>query len=87
MVTLTVRPDGTDTYTVGGVKRSSRRFNVHVELGGLTGVVAPLLGKQPDDFSVWVAEGPVPAFIKLHGALYQKGPLWTMELTSPQWGQ
>ncbi len=85
LVKLTIKRDGRDTYQLAGSKRSAGIFNVHVELGGVTGVIAPLIGKEPADIRVWVAKGEVPAFLKFQGALYEQGPIWTMVLTSPRW--
>lgn len=85
IVKLVIKPTGTDTFHVGGASRTALIFNVHIEIGGVAGVVAPVIGKQPDDVRVWVLKGDVPVFLKLEGALYQKGPIWTMELASPAW--
>jgi hypothetical protein len=43
---------------------------VKVKIGGIAGLVAPLLGKQPPDTHVWVLTGDAPAFVKLEGPLY-----------------
>lgn len=85
VVKLSVKPDGEDTCRIGGISRASERFNIHVEIGGIAGVVAPILGKQPADTKVWVLKGEAPAFLKMEGALYLKGPIWAMELASPVW--
>lgn len=86
-VKLVVTPDGYESFELGGVKRRSKRFNLHVEIGGVVGVVAKIAGKQPDDIKVWVLEGDAPAFLRMRGPLYQGGPIWTTELTSPTWAQ
>ena len=80
-----MKREGAGRYLVGGTRRQAVEYNIHVELGGVAGVVAPLIGRQPSDMQIWVADGEVPAFLKLQGALYVKGPIWTMELTSPRW--
>ncbi len=85
VVKLSIKPDGTDRVSVGGGSRRSNRFNVHIEIGGVSGVVAPMIGKQPPDIKLWVLDGDVPTFVKMQGELYQKGPSWTMVLTSPTW--
>jgi hypothetical protein len=56
---------------------------VRVELGGVAGVIAPMVRKQPADTKVWIAADDVPAFIKSAGPLYQGGPIWTIEMMSP----
>jgi len=87
LVKLSVKPDGEESFRLGGTKHQASRFNLHVEIGGVTGVIAPVVGKQPTDIKIWVITGEVPTFIKMEGAFYQKGPIWTMELTSPVWPQ
>jgi hypothetical protein len=85
VVQLSVKPDGEDSCRIGGISRKSERFNIHVEIGGIAGVVAPIVGKQPSDKKVWVLKGEAPTFLKMEGALYLKGPIWSMELASPVW--
>ena len=87
VVNLSVRPIDKDTFYLAGVRRRSKRFNVHVEIGGLAGMVAPLIGKQPSDITMWVSDDEVPVFLRMKGALYEKGPIWTMELASPVWSE
>ena len=85
VVKLSIKPDGEDRAFVGGLGRRANRFNVHVEIGGLAGVIAPVLGMQPPDTKLWILDGDVPGLVKMEGALYEKGPIWTMVLTSPAW--
>jgi hypothetical protein len=85
VVKLAITPDGTDRYGVGGSRRPAKIFKIHIELGGVAGVVAPVVGKQPSDIRIFVMTGPVPAFLKLEAALYQQGPVWVMQLASPAW--
>jgi hypothetical protein len=84
IVKFSIKPDGEDRALVGGLGRRASRFNVHVEIGGVAGVIAPAIGKQPSDTKLWILDGAVPALIKMEGALYEKGPIWTMVL-SPAW--
>ena len=72
-------------FFVAGSSHQAIRFVVKVELGGITGIVAPLLGKQPADTNVWVAGGEAPAFVKSEGPLYLGGPICIIEMTSPYW--
>ena len=55
---------------------------VRVEIGGVAGWLAHLLGKQPPDMHAWVLEGEAPAFVKLEGPLYTGGPIWRIQLAS-----
>ena len=56
-----------------------------VEIGGVAGLVAPILGKQPPDTHVWVLGGDAPAFVKSEVLLFNGGDLWRTELASPVW--
>ncbi|HEV7672448.1 MAG TPA: hypothetical protein VGS22_28350 [Thermoanaerobaculia bacterium] len=85
LVTLQIAPAGQESFSVGGSKRKATHYVVKVELGGIAGVLAPLVGKQPPDNHVWILGGEVPAFVKSEAPLYAQGPLWRMELASPVW--
>jgi hypothetical protein len=85
LVKLAIKPQGEETFRVAGARHRATRYDVKVELGGLTGVVAPLIGKQPEDIHVWILGGKAPAFVRMEGQLYQGGPIWRIDLTSPVW--
>jgi hypothetical protein len=87
LVKLAITPHGEDTFTTAGSTHKATNYVVKVELGGITGVVAPLIGKQPQDTHVWIIGGKAPAFVKMEGPLYQGAPIWRIELTSPVWQQ
>ena len=84
-VTLSIKPAGHDAFHLSTTTRKATRFNIHVELGGLASVIAPVIGKQPADLQMWVLGGDVPTFLRLTGPLYLGGPVWTAEQTSPVW--
>lgn len=85
LVKLAITRTGEEPFSVAGARHNATRFAIKVELGGVTGVVAPLVGKQPKDIHVWVLGGKAPAFVRMEGQFYQGGPIWRMELTSPVW--
>lgn len=85
LVTLVVTPSGEDSFTTAGASRKAMHYVVKIELGGITGWLAPLVGKEPPDVHVWVLRGKAPAFVKLEGPLYAGGPIWRIELASPVW--
>jgi hypothetical protein len=85
LVKLKVTTDGEDSFTTAGAARKAMHYMVKIELGGITGLVAPLFGKEPPDIHVWVLQGKHPAFVKSEGPLYAGGPIWRIELTSPVW--
>jgi hypothetical protein len=83
LITVSVKPVGQLPFTIGGTSRKAIDYALHVELGGLTGVIAPMIGKQPADYHIWILEGPAPAFIRETGQLYEGGPIWCVEQISP----
>jgi hypothetical protein len=85
LVKLAISPQGEETFWAAGARHSATRYNVKVEIGGLAGAVAPLVGKQPKDTHVWILGGKAPAFVRMEGQLYQGGPVWTIEMTNPVW--
>ncbi|RXH55741.1 hypothetical protein [Granulicella sibirica] len=85
LIHLSITPEGEDAFTAAGVKRKAVNYRLHPELGGLTGMVAPLIGKQPEDAHVWVMQSEAPAIVKVEAQFYEGGPVWRVELTSPVW--
>jgi len=76
-----------EPFSTGGAARAATHYAVKVEIGGLSGWLAPLVGKQPPDSHVWILNGEAPAFVKSEGPLYFGGPIWRIELTCPVWAR
>jgi hypothetical protein len=85
MVKLAIAKGGEDRFTVGGRSHMAVKYDIKVHLGGVAGVVAPMIGKQPPDFHVWVTESKVPAVIRIDSTFYTDGPIWSARLASPAW--
>jgi hypothetical protein len=85
LVKLAISPHGEEPFSLVGSSRKAMRFEIKIELGGVAGMVAPLIGKQPPNIQIWIIGGEAPAFVKEEGFLYQGGPIWTIQLTSPVW--
>jgi hypothetical protein len=83
LIIVSIKPGSEVSFRVGGGARKAVDFVLHVELGGLTGVIAPIIGKQPADYHIWILEGAAPAFIREEGQLYEGGPIWRIEQISP----
>jgi hypothetical protein len=62
-------------------------FRVKVEIGGIAGMIAPLIGKQPADTKVWVVHEAAPAFVRADETLYVGGPIWSIQTIGPEWGR
>jgi hypothetical protein len=85
LVKLAISAQGTDICVIGEDKRKARHYQVRIEIGGISGLVAPLVGKQPPDIHIWILAGRAPAFVKSTGPFYSRGPAWQIELESPVW--
>lgn len=85
VVKLEISPGGEDSFSVGGVARKALTYTVHVNIGGVSGVIAPIVGKQPPDAHIWMAGGKAPGFLKSEGPSFEGGPIWKIELASPVW--
>ncbi len=83
LISVSVKPAGDVPFSVGGHSRKAVDYVLHVELGGLVGAIAPLIGKQPADYHIWILQGTAPAFIREEGQLYEGGPIWRIEQISP----
>jgi hypothetical protein len=87
LVKLEINRAANDAFTLNGAARQATHYVVKIAIGGLAGLVAPLLGKQPPDSNVWILPGDAPAFVKSEGPLHLGGPTWRIELVSPVWRQ
>lgn len=85
VVKLAITAVGDEPFSTGGAARTATDYVLKVEIGGIAGLLAPLLGKQPPDSHVWILGGEAPAFVKAEQPLYVGGPLWRIELVSPVW--
>lgn len=85
LVKLAISSAGEDTFAIAGATHKATRYVVKVEIGGLSGAIAPIVGKQPPDTHIWMVRGSAPGFVKSEGPLYEGGPVWRIELASPTW--
>jgi hypothetical protein len=87
VVKLKVSASNQDSFSVGGSVASATHYIAKIDLGGLTGVAAKVLGKQPAPAHMWIASGNAPVFLKSEAQLFQDGPVWRIELASPVWSK
>ncbi len=82
---LNIKPVQLVPVVIDGRKFKAMEFNIKIDLGGVAGVVAPVIGKQPHDVRFWILAGPVPAVLAEESQLYLDGPVWRIELSRPEW--
>jgi hypothetical protein len=85
LVKLAIHGQGKDPYSLAGSRREALHYVIKIEIGGVAGLVAPLLGKQPPDGHVWITSDEAPTFVKSESLFFLGGPVWRTELTSPVW--
>ena len=85
LVKLLITPQGEEPFLIGDNKSAATHYVIKVQIGGVTGAIAPLLGKEPPDLHIWILGGDAPVFVKSEGPLFAGGPIWRIELTSPVW--
>jgi hypothetical protein len=72
---------------VVGSSQKAIHNEIKIELGGVAGIVAPVIGKQPPDIQVWTTDGDAPTFIREQGPIWPDGPIVTIQLASPPFGR
>lgn len=82
LVGLEIDGVATTPTVIGEVQEATTRFTLHPTLGGITGVLARLLGKLPPDSHAWIVSDQLPAFVRFEGPLYS-GSVWRLEMIGP----
>ena len=85
LVTLQISSAGEVPFATGAMSRNAVHYVIKVHIGGVTGLLADVFGKAPPDSHVWILGGDAPAFVKSEQTFYVGGPIWRLELVSPEW--
>jgi len=85
LVKLVMTNTGQDAYSLTGISRKATHYEVKIDLGGIAGIVAPIVGKAPPDIQIWTIGGEATTFAREQGPLYPEGPMMTIQLASPVW--
>jgi hypothetical protein len=85
LVKMTMRPVAEDPVILGEARRTATRYLIDLEVGGVAGIFAAAVGKEPPDLRYWIVGGDVPAFVKFEGPFFLNGPVWRIEMLSPRW--
>lgn len=85
LVKLLISPQVEDPFSVAGAPHQGLHFEIKIDLGGIAGVVAPLIGKKPPDIQLWTIGGEAPTFLREQGPIYPEGPVVNIALASPVW--
>ena len=86
VVKIEIDPVGEESFSVGRMRRvQAMRYVAKVDLSAVTGLIASIVGKRPEETRIWILQGEAPAFFRSEGPLYHGGPIWRIELVSPRW--
>jgi len=83
VVKMKVTPQPEESFKLPAREGKAAHYSIHIDIGGVAGWLAPILGKEPPDIHIWVLQGKAPAFLKAEAPLYAGGPIWRIELASP----
>jgi hypothetical protein len=86
VVRLKISASNDDSYSIGGISSNATHYVIKIDIGGIAGVAAKVVGKQPPPVDLWVTKD-APTFVRSDGPLYEDGPIWRIELTSPFWSK
>ena len=73
------------SFDLAGVARQAHAYEIKIDIGGIAGVIAPILGKQPPNIYMWIEDGEVPAFLRETGPLFEGGDNLSINLIGPTW--
>jgi hypothetical protein len=85
IVKLAITPQGEDTFSIANTQYKATHYVAKIQIGGIAGAVAPVVGKQPPETHLWLLKSAVPIFLKSIGPLSADNAVWQIELASPQW--
>jgi hypothetical protein len=85
LVKVIITPEGKAPFLVGRSKREGTKFDLRAKIEGAAGVIAPLVGKQPQDTHIWVYGGAAPVVLKSEGPLEPEGPVWRVQNVGASW--
>ena len=85
LLKMTLSPEGEDRVIGGGETLKATRHLVKLEIGGMVGALATLIGKIPPDLRYWIVPGEAPGFVRFEGAMFVNGPVWRLEMAPVEW--
>ncbi len=79
LIHFAISPAGQERFSLTGSPRKATVFRLHPVIGGIEGVLAPIVNKQPPDTMIWILEGDAPLFVREVGQLSEDGPIISLE--------
>ena len=85
IVKLVVQNGGLTAFSAAGASYKATHYVIKIDIGGIEGLLAPLVGKEPPDSHVWILGGEAPVFVRSETTFFVGGPLWRIEPASIGW--
>lgn len=85
IVTLDIFAQSPVSFDLAGVARQAHAYEIKIEIGGIAGLIAPIVGKQPPNIHMWIEDGEVPTFLRETGPLFEGGDILSIDLIGPTW--
>ena len=85
LVRMAFSTEGEDRVSVGAHAKKVNRYLSKLDIAGLKGAIATLIGKDPPDLRYWLVEGRIPVFVRFEGPMFLNGPVVRIEQTTVQW--
>jgi hypothetical protein len=80
LIHFAISREGQGGFRIAGSRQTAAVFRIKANLSGVAGLVAPLIGKEPDDILAWVLEGDAPSLVRAIAQLSEGGPLLDIQL-------
>jgi hypothetical protein len=79
LIHIDITPGAQASFTIAGNRRKATVYLMKLNLGGVVGVIAPIVGKQPPPIIAWILEGDAPLFVREIGPLAEDTPIVSIE--------
>ena len=79
LIHLDITPGAQASFHIVGSPRKATIYLMKLDLGGVVGVIAPIVGKQPPPIIAWILEGDAPLFVREIGQLAEDAPIVSIE--------
>jgi hypothetical protein len=86
IIRLELAPAGTGHVLLGTHEEAALHIVLKPRLGALLRFFATIARRAPPNSDVWIVTDQVPAFVRFQGPMYS-GPVWRIDLASPNWPQ
>ncbi len=84
---MALSQEGTGSVRLGGATVPVTQYLAKLDVGGVAGIFASLIGKDPPDLRYWLVPGDVPVLVRFEGSMYLNGPTWRIQQATVEWSK